>query len=97
MRRNHPQVLDGLWMGRPKLHRAGELTTVWVPDQTPEAIRDLVRARQAAVRTLRQARHVASEPFSNSSRRAILSSVIVVEILWVRVALANQPYPTPPR
>jgi len=39
-----------------KLHRAGELTPVWVPDQTHEAIRDLVRARQAAVRTLRQAR-----------------------------------------
>jgi transposase len=39
-----------------KLHRAGELTAVWVPDQTHEAIRDLVRARLAAVRTLRQAR-----------------------------------------
>jgi transposase len=39
-----------------KLHRAGELTSVWVPDQAHEAIRDLVRARQAAVRTLRQAR-----------------------------------------
>ncbi len=39
-----------------KLHRAGELTPVWVPDQADEAIRDLVRARQAAVRTLRQAR-----------------------------------------
>ena len=39
-----------------KLHRAGELTPVWVPDQAHEAIRDLVRARLAAVRTLRQAR-----------------------------------------
>jgi transposase len=39
-----------------KLHRAGELTPVWVPDQAHEAIRDLVRARQAAVRNLRQAR-----------------------------------------
>jgi transposase len=39
-----------------RLHRAGELTPVWVPDQAHEAIRDLVRARQAAVRTLRQAR-----------------------------------------
>ena len=39
-----------------KLHRAGELTPVWVPDQAHEAIRDLVRARQAAVRALRQAR-----------------------------------------
>ena len=39
-----------------KLHRAGELTAVWVPDQAHEAIRDLVRARQAAARTVRQAR-----------------------------------------
>jgi transposase len=39
-----------------KLHRAGELTPVWVPDQAHEAIRDLVRARQATVRSLRQAR-----------------------------------------
>ena len=39
-----------------KLHRAGELTAVWVPDETHEAIRDLVRARLAAVRTLRKAR-----------------------------------------
>jgi hypothetical protein len=27
-----------------KLHRAGELTPVWVPDEAHEAIRDLVRA-----------------------------------------------------
>ena len=39
-----------------KLHRAGELTAVWVPDPRHEAVRDLVRARQAAVRALRQAR-----------------------------------------
>ena len=39
-----------------KLHRAGELTAVWVPDRAHEAIRDLVRARLAAVRTLRKAR-----------------------------------------
>jgi len=39
-----------------KLHRAGELTPVWVPDQTHEAIRDLVRARHAAARELRRAR-----------------------------------------
>jgi transposase len=39
-----------------KLHRAGELTAVWVPDRVHEAIRDLVRARLAAVRMLRQAR-----------------------------------------
>ena len=41
-------------LARP--HRAGELTPVWIPDRAHEAIRDLVRARQAAVRALRQAR-----------------------------------------
>jgi transposase len=39
-----------------RLHRAGELTAVWVPDPAHEALRDLVRARLAAVRALRQAR-----------------------------------------
>jgi transposase len=39
-----------------RLHRAGELTPVWVPDQAHEAIRDLVRARLAAARELRRAR-----------------------------------------
>jgi transposase len=38
------------------LHRAGELPPVWVPDRAHEAMRDLVRARQAAVRSVRQAR-----------------------------------------
>ena len=38
------------------LHRAGALTAVWVPDAAHEAMRDLVRARLAAVRSLRQAR-----------------------------------------
>jgi transposase len=32
-----------------KLMRAGELTAVWVPDERHEAMRDLVRARSAAV------------------------------------------------
>jgi transposase len=36
-----------------KLLRAGELTAVWVPDDDHEAVRDLVRARTAAVETLR--------------------------------------------
>lgn len=36
-----------------KLLRAGELTPVWVPDERHEAIRDLVRARAAAVETAR--------------------------------------------
>ena len=46
-----------------KLHRAGELSPVWVPDPAHEAIRDLVRARLAAVRVLRQARQQLSGAF----------------------------------
>ncbi len=38
------------------LHRAGELTAVWVPDAAHEAMRDLVRARTSAVEDLRAAR-----------------------------------------
>jgi hypothetical protein len=34
----------------------GLLTAVWVPDTAHEAMRDLIRARQAAVRTVRTAR-----------------------------------------
>lgn len=37
-------------------HRAGELTSVWVPDRDHEALRDLVRAREAAKRDQRRAR-----------------------------------------
>jgi len=37
---------------RPRV-RAGELTAVWVPDERHEAMRDLVRARDAAVKDYR--------------------------------------------
>jgi len=40
-----------------RLYRAGELTFVHVPDQEDEAIRDLIRARTAAVNDQRQARN----------------------------------------
>lgn len=40
-------------VGLAKLLRAGELTPVWVPDQAHEAMRDLIRARAAAVETQR--------------------------------------------
>jgi transposase len=40
-----------------RLYRAGELTTIHVPDQEDEAIRDLVRARTSAMTDQRQARN----------------------------------------
>jgi transposase len=39
-----------------KLHRAGELTGVWVPDADHEAMRDLVRARRLALQAIRRTR-----------------------------------------
>ena len=40
-----------------RCHRAGELTPVWVPDDAHEALRDLVRAREAAKKDQLKARH----------------------------------------
>jgi transposase len=37
-----------------QLHRGGLLTAIWVPDTAHEAMRDLIRARLAAVRAARQ-------------------------------------------
>ena len=37
--------------------RAGELTAVWVPDETHEAMPDLLRSWATAVRVTGQARH----------------------------------------
>jgi transposase len=38
-------------------YRSGNLTPVWVPDAAHEALRDLVRAREAAKKDQRRARH----------------------------------------
>lgn len=38
-------------------YRAGDLTSVWVPDAAHEALRDLVRAREAAKKDQLRARH----------------------------------------
>lgn len=45
---------DALALAR--LHRAGDLTPIWVPDQAHEAIRDLVRARISAMEMVRRYR-----------------------------------------
>jgi transposase len=45
---------DALTLAR--LHRAGELAAIWVPDPGHEAVRELVRAREAAMADLREKR-----------------------------------------
>ncbi len=40
-----------------RCYRSGDLTSVWVPDEAHEALRDLVRAREAAKKDQLRARH----------------------------------------
>ncbi len=44
-----------------RLLRSGELTEVWVPDEDSEAFRDLIRAREAAIRDLTAKRNQLSK------------------------------------
>ena len=44
-----------------KLHRAGELTPIWIPDAGHEAMRDLVRARATAGRGIVQGAAASAE------------------------------------
>jgi transposase len=46
---------DSLKLARS--YRSGDLTSVWVPDAEHEALRDIVRAREAAKKDQRAARH----------------------------------------
>jgi len=52
---------DALKLARA--HRAGDLTPVWVPDQKHEALRDLVRLREAAQEDNVRAKHRLSKFF----------------------------------
>jgi transposase len=53
-----------------RCHRAGELTPVWVPDAAHEALRDLVRAREAAKKDQLKARHRLGKFLLRHGRRA---------------------------
>ncbi len=52
-----------------RCYRAGELTAVWVPDAAHEALRDLVRAREAAMKDQLRARHRLSKFLLRHGRR----------------------------
>jgi transposase len=52
-----------------RLLRAGELTAVWVPDETHEAVRDLVRTRAMAVEDYRRKRQHVSAFLLRHGRR----------------------------
>lgn len=52
-----------------RCHRAGDLTAVWVPDEDTEALRDLVRAREAAKQDQLRARHRLSKFLLRTGQR----------------------------
>ncbi len=52
-------------------YRSGDLTAVWVPDQEHEALRDLVRAREAAKKDERKARHRVQKFLLRHDRRPL--------------------------
>ena len=55
-----------------RCHRAGDLTAVWVPDAGAEALRDLVRTREAAKQDQLRARHRLSKFLLRTGRRPVI-------------------------
>lgn len=53
-----------------RLYRSGELTPAWVPDEGHEALRDIVRAREAAKKDQTRARHRLTKMLLRLGRRA---------------------------
>jgi transposase len=66
--------------------RAGDLTAVWVPDAAHEALRDLVRAREAAKRDQLRARHRLGKFLLRQGRRAPqpMTAWTLKHLDWIR-------------
>lgn len=74
---------DALKLAR--CYRAGELTAVWVPDPAHEALRDLVRAREAAKKDQLRARNRLGKFLLRAGRRPPETTPWgTVFMLWVR-------------
>jgi transposase len=69
-----------------RCHRAGDLTAVWVPDAGSEALRDLVRAREAAKQDQLRARHRLSKFLLRTGQRpnAGVKAWTELYMAWVR-------------
>jgi len=75
---------DALKLAR--CHRAGDLTAVWVPDANTEALRDLVRVREAAKQDQLRARHRLAKFLLRTGRRPAqrLKAWTQPYMVWVR-------------
>ena len=67
-------------------YRAGDLTPVWVPDAAHEALRDLVRAREAAKKDQLRARHRLGKFLLRHGRRppTPMNSWTQTHLTWVK-------------
>jgi transposase len=76
-----------------RCHRAGDLTAVWVPDASAEALRDLVRAREAAKQDQLRARHRLSKFLLRTGQRSIsdVKAWTAPYMTWVRQLRYEQP------
>jgi transposase len=75
---------DALKLARS--YRAGDLTAVWVPDAAHEALRDLVRAREAAKKDQLRARHRLGKFLLRHGRRPSLAlhAWTQAHLTWVK-------------
>src|SRR5271168_2514116 len=66
-------------------YRSGDLTAVWVPDEGSEALRDLVRAREAAKQDQLRARHRLNKFLLRSGQRppAGVRAWTHLHLIWV--------------
>mgnify|MGYP006172023645 CR=1 FL=1 len=74
-------------------YRAGDLTSVWVPDAAHEALRDLVRAREAAKKDQLRARHRLGKFLLRHGRRPAMAMKPWTQryLTWVRQVQFEQP------
>jgi transposase len=70
-------------------YRAGDLTAVWVPDPAQEALRDLVRAREAAQQDQLRARHRLGKFLLRHGRRPPekMKAWTQKHLAWVKTAV----------
>ena len=74
-------------------YRAGDLTAVWVPDAAHEALRDLVRAREAAKKDQLRARHRLGKFLLRHGRRPspAMTAWTQRHLTWIRQVQFEQP------
>ncbi len=82
---------DALKLARS--HRCGDLTAVWVPDEDSEALRDLVRQREAAKQDQLRARHRLTKFLLRTGQRPPLGLKAWTEryVEWVQQVRYAQP------